>query len=126
MIGAVVIGMSTMSAVAEESLRENSVPVEDTSFEEQNSEEPVLIAPSPNTEEEPNLIAPAPETTSADEEQNLIAPSPDVEPSIDGSLISGAGADSKSSGSIKNLPAILILGVVGLLVVLLLVINKKK
>jgi hypothetical protein len=34
-------------------------------------EEPILIAPNPNTTEDPNLIAPSPDTN---EEPNLIAP----------------------------------------------------
>jgi len=49
-IGAVVIGMSTMTVTAEEITRVDEVPIEDVLIEEQNPEKPVLIAPNPNNE----------------------------------------------------------------------------
>jgi hypothetical protein len=127
-IGAVVIGMSTMAATAEEINRVNEVPTEDISIEEQNSEEPILIAPS--TDNEPLV-----DEVSNDEEIIPLVdrgePVPTDATDDDGSemsLISPAESDSKNSNDVKNsnIPVILILGTVGLLVVLLLVINRKK
>jgi len=126
LVGATVLVISATGVLAEEINRINDVPVEEFPVEEQDTEEPILIAPSPYgelTEDEltdedeviPLLDRGEPDTSEVTEE--------------DGSeiyLISEA--DSKNSDVIKNsyTPVILILGTVGLLVILLLVINRKK
>lgn len=99
-IGAAVIGMSIITVPAEEINRINEVSNEDILIEEENSEEPVLISPNPNSEP-------------LEEESEI-------------SLISEA--ESKNSDILKNsnTPIILILGIVGFLIILLLVINRKK
>jgi len=99
-IGAVVIGMSVLTVPAEEIPRIYNVSNEDIIIQEQNSEEPILIAPYPNNE-------------SLENESEI-------------SLISEA--ETKNSDIIENsnTPIILILGVVGLLIILLLVVNRKK
>ena len=125
-VGAVVIGVLTMGATAEELTRENELPTEDISTQEYNPEEPVLIAPSPDSE---------PLLDEVSEEGEIIPlmdrdlPVPSGVTEEDGSEMSLiSGLDTKNSDKLKNsnTPVIIILGVVGLLVILLLVINKRK
>ena len=125
-IGAVVIVMSAMTVSAEELNRTNEVPNGDISVEEYNPEDPILIEPSP-------YIEPLENEESGEEE---IIPLIDRDEPVpfdatgeDGSEISLISQlDSKNGKDVKNsnIPVFIIFGVVGLLIILLLVINRKK
>lgn len=127
-IGAAVIGMSTMAATADEIERINEVPTEEILIEEQNSEEPILIAPNPDIEPLVDEVSENEEIVPLVDRGEPVPYDATNEDGSDISLISPAESDSKNSNDVKNsnTPVILILGTVGLLVILLLVINRKK
>jgi len=124
-IGAIVIGMSAITVSAEEINSIKDVPNEENLIEEQESEEPMLIEPSP-------YIEPFEEESCEEEIIPLTdrgIPDSSDTPVEDGSEISLISqAESKNNEYMTNsdTPVILIIGTVGVLVILLLVINRKK
>ena len=126
LLGAVVIGMSTMSVTANEIERTSEIPIEEVIIEQQNSEEPMLIAPGPADESLED------KATSDEDILPLLdrgEPVPSDSPNDDGSEMSLISQlESKDNGNLQNqnIPVIIILGVVGFLVILLLVLNRRK
>ncbi len=125
-IGAVVIGISAITVSAEEINRTNDVAIEVNLIEEQGSEEPMLIEPSPYIEPFDEEIISEEEIIPLTDRGIPVSSDTLVEDGSEISLISQA--ESKNIEYITNsdTPIFLIIGTVGVLVILLLVINRKK